>query len=90
MLPLVAGGARQHLAGGGQVVLPGLQLAGALDDRLELAVALGHRLVPGLVGDQVGVTEARLDVEELLLQLCEAFEHDERGYCRGVPVPRVR
>jgi hypothetical protein len=33
----------------------------------------------GLVRDQVGVTQARLGIAELLVQFCEAFEHDERG-----------
>ena len=67
--------------------VPAPQRAGRADDRLELAVALGHLLVAGLVGDQVGVAEARLEVEELLLQLIEAFEHSEPGYRRRHTAP---
>jgi hypothetical protein len=61
-LPLVAGRVRQHLARRLQVLLALPQHPGAGDDGLELAVALGHLLVPGLVRDQCRIAQARLDL----------------------------
>jgi hypothetical protein len=78
--PFVGAGIVLHPPGGLQVLPPLPQLTGPADDRLELAVAPRHLLVAGLVGDQAGVGQARLDVVELLVQLSEAFEHDVRGY----------
>ena len=78
-LPVVAAGVGEHLAGGRQVVAPLRQLPRPLDDRLDLPVPLGHLLVTGLVGDQVGVAQARLEVVELSFQLSEAIEHADRG-----------
>jgi hypothetical protein len=76
---LVARRVRQHLLRHLEVGAARSQLAWALDDRGQLAVTLRHLLEVGLVRDQVGVTQARLGIAELLIQLCEAFEHDERG-----------
>jgi hypothetical protein len=77
---LVSHGVRKHALGHLEVGPAGAQLARALDDRGQLPVAPGHLLEAGLVGDEVGVAQARLGVTELPVQLGEALEHDQRGY----------
>ena len=76
---LVTGRIRQHPLGHVEVGTAGAQLAGPLDDRRQLAVALCYLLEAGLVGDEVGIAQARLGITELLVQFSEAVEHDERG-----------
>ena len=60
------------------------QLGTDLDDLLQLVVAAGGVGVAMLVGDQLRVAEASLEVEELTLQGVEAIQHRTRGY-RAVP-----
>ena len=54
---------------------PLAQLADRQDQLLELAVALGDLLVPGLVREELRVGQARLDVLVLALQLTQSVQH---------------
>ena len=71
--------------GGVEVRLALEQAAVAHDDLFELLVAPGHRRVARLVGEHLGVGQARLDLEVLLFEVGEAVEHGTQGRHPGAP-----
>ena len=84
-LAVVADSVGEHLAGG-RGVLDALPRSSVLrlDDGVELLVALGQLAVLVLVGEDVGVGEAGLDVGELALQGLEAVQHQAAAPARPV------
>ena len=64
-----------HLARGREVLRGAAQRTSARHDRVELLVTLRDRRKSLLVTQHRGVTEARFDLGELLLQGVEAIQH---------------
>jgi hypothetical protein len=65
---VVARGVGVHLASGGEVVVGLTQRTGPHHDGLELLVSARHLAVAALIGNDRGVGQAGLDVEEFLFE----------------------
>ena len=74
-ITIVARGIREHLLGQLEVVRARPELAGARDDGVELLVTPRQRGVLALVGKDVRIGQARLDIRELALQTGQALQH---------------